>query len=309
MRRFLITGGAGFIGSNLAEGILRRGDYIRVIDNLSSGKKENLQGLDIDFIEGDIRDIQVVEEAVADIDYVLHHAAVSSVKLSVENPYHVTDVNIMGSLRLLEASQRAGVKAFFFASSAAVYGDSPGQPKKETDREKPLSPYAVSKKSVEDLCYHYFRYKGLPTRVFRYFNIFGPKQDPKSEYSAVIPRFIDKAIKGENPIVYGDGLQTRDFLYVGNILDAVYASLDYDGFFLSNLASGRSINLLELIAILSQISGKSLAPNFMEQRPADIRHSSASIDRARDKLDWIPRILMEQGLKETFSYYEKVLNE
>ncbi len=301
---FLITGGAGFIGSNLARIILERGDSVRILDDMSTGKYENIHGLDVDMIEGDIRDEAVLRHAVKDMDYVLHHAAVSSVKMSLENPVYVNDVNIMGSLKLLEASATAGLKGFVLASSAAVYGDDPVQPKCEAMTPKPLSPYAVSKLSIEYMCYHYSQFRGLPAKVLRYFNIFGPNQDPESEYSAVIPRFIRKFIDNENPIVYGDGLQTRDFLYVDNIADAIYRLIAHNGFIISNLASGRSISLLELIDLLKNISGTDeIIPEFKDARQADIKHSSADITMARQQLGWTPKVDMKEGLERTFAYY------
>ena len=300
---FLITGGAGFIGSNLARCIIARGDSVRILDNLFSGYLENLNGLDIDFIEGDIRDRNIAVKATKGVDYVLHHAAISSVVLSVEKPRIIADVNIMGSINMLEAAAKQNVKGFYFASSAAIYGDAPELPKIETMLPKPLSPYAVSKLAIEHMCFHYNEFRGLNTKVLRYFNIFGPNQDPNSAYSAVIPGFISCILKDQKLAVYGDGLQTRDFLFVDNIADAIYSSLAKD-FFVSNIASGKSITLLELIEFLKNISNKtSLSPEFFDERPADIKFSSASTEFAELEFAWNPQISIDDGLKRTYSFY------
>jgi len=305
---YLVTGGAGFIGSNIVAELLRRNHKVRVIDNLSSGRMENISGFmdEIEFVDGDIRDFWTVEEAVKGVDYVLHQAALPSVIRSVRNPLTSNEVNITGTLNLLEAARKARVKKFVFASSSSVYGESESLPKKEEMTPAPLSPYANSKLASENYCMIYDRLYDLPAVALRYFNIFGPRQDPSSQYSAVIPRFIHALLSGEQPIVYGDGLQSRDFTYVANAVDANILAAETESVRgeVFNVACGERFTLLELLEYLNEIIGTNIEAAFADERPGDIKHSLAQISKAESLLGYNISVNFKNGLKETVTHFK-----
>src|SRR5581483_5030709 len=255
---YLVTGGAGFIGSNLAEGLLRRGARVRVLDNFSTGRRENLEGLDVELVEGDLRDPDVVRRAVAGVDGVFHEAALRSVPRSVDDPQASNEVNVTGTLGLLMACRAAGVRRVVYASSSSVYGDDPTLPKVETLPTRPVSPYAVSKLAAEHYCHVFTRLYGLETVSLRYFNVFGPRQNPESKYSAVIPRFLELALAGEPLEIHGDGEQSRDFTYIDNVVDGNLRAMEAPGVAgeVFNLACGARYSLLAIAAAVEAFLGR-----------------------------------------------------
>jgi UDP-glucose 4-epimerase len=299
--KFLVTGGAGFIGSNIVEELLNRGESVRVLDNFSTGKRENLKEFekDIELIEGDIRSHQIVKQAVKGIDIVLHQAALSSVPGSINEPITSNEVNVGGTLNMLDASKDAGVKKFIFASSSAIYGDDPELPKHEGMTPNPLSPYAVSKLAGENYCRVFSKIYGLETVCLRYFNVFGPKQDPDSEYSAVIPKFIKLITNNQQPIIYGDGKQSRDFIYVDNVVEAnlLTASAECKSGVVMNCACNDQIELNYLIEQINKLLGKNINPIYAEHRNGDIKHSFADISLIQKNLNWSPKYSFIEGLK------------
>ncbi|RKX25133.1 MAG: LPS biosynthesis protein WbpP [Candidatus Zixiibacteriota bacterium] len=306
--RFLITGGAGFIGSNIAEALVTNGDKVRILDNFSSGRKENLVGLEnkVEVIEGDIRDYWTVLQAVDGIDYVLHQAALPSVPRSVENPLTSNEVNINGTLNVLEAAKNAGVKKLVMASSSSIYGESEELPKHEGMTPCPLSPYAITKLTGEYYLKVYWKLYQFPTVALRYFNIFGPKQDPSSQYSAVIPKFITSLLGDYPPTVFGDGKQSRDFTYIdncvqANILAATDDRLCGDQF---NVACGDQFTLNDLLNQLRKIIGTETKANYVDPRPGDIKHSFATIDKL-GKFGYKPTVGFEEGLRSTVDFFRK----
>lgn len=308
--KYLITGGAGFIGSNIALELIKRGDQVRILDNLSTGRRENLESLrgEVDLIEGDIRDFWTVAEAVAGIDYVLHQAALPSVVRSVKNPLTSNAVNIDGTLNVLEASRQAGVKRVVYASSSSVYGESPTLPKIETMKPDPLSPYAVTKLTCEGYCRVYHRLYGLETVALRYFNIFGPRQDPNSQYSAVIPRFIKAVLMGQQPVIYGDGEQSRDFTFIGNAVSAnlkacTAPNAPGKAF---NIACGERFTLNQTLELIQQILGRRTSPRYVDPRQGDIRHSLADIEAAKADIGYSVDFDFKSGLKETVAWFARV---
>jgi len=275
--KFLVTGGAGFIGSNIVEELLKRNYDVKVIDNFSTGKRDNLTefGSSIELIEGDIRSFHIVQEAVKDVDVILHLAALPSVPRSINDPITSNEVNVVGTLNILEASKLTNVKRVVFASSSSVYGDNPKLPKEETMTPNPLSPYAVSKLAGEKYCRVFTKIYGLETICLRYFNVFGPRQDPNSQYSAVIPRFI-KAIKNnESPVIFGDGTQSRDFTYVRNVIEGniLAATSDCESGIAMNCACHGRITSNELASDLTEILRHDVKPIYKDARPGDLNHS------------------------------------
>jgi nucleoside-diphosphate-sugar epimerase len=305
--KYLITGGAGFIGSNIAHELINRGEQVRIIDNFSTGNKVNLVDIadKIELIDGDIRDFWTVQEAVDGVDYVLHQAALPSVPRSISNPLTSNSVNIDGTLNLLEASKGAGVKRFVIASSSSVYGDTPQLPKHEDMPTDPLSPYAVTKLTDEKYCKVFYELYGLETVCLRYFNIFGPRQDPKSEYAAVIPKFITAFLNGRQPVVYGDGEQSRDFTFVTNAVEAnllaTTASIKPGRYY--NIACGAQYTLNDLLNMLREIIGTDIKAKYTPPHPGDIKHSFADISRARKELAFNPKIDFKAGLKKTVDWF------
>lgn len=309
MMRCLVTGGAGFIGSHLVEGLLERGHFVRVVDNFLTGKKENLQSVldNIELVEGDIRDFTLCREVIQDIDWVFHQAALPSVPRSVEDPRLSNEINVTGTLNLLTAAKEAEVKKFIFASSSSVYGDEPGLPKKENVLGQPLSPYAVTKRVGELYCLVFNQLYGLSTICLRYFNIFGPRQDPHSQYAAVIPNFIHRMLGNRPPVIFGDGYQSRDFTYVANVVEANLRAAEVNEVNkrIFNIACGQRINVLELVKWINQILGRDIKPEFDPPRPGDIKHSYADISLARQYLDYQPVVEFEEGLRRTIKWYQQ----
>ncbi len=300
MARWLVTGGAGFIGSHLVETLVASGEPVRVLDNFSTGRWENLSAVrdQIEVVEGDIRDPLAVRRAVEGAEVVAHLAAVVSVEWSLRNPQETMDVNAQGTLHLLEAARQAGVSRFLFASSAAVYGDHSELPLREDLPLRPLSPYAASKVAGEALCHAYQAAYGLPTVILRFFNIYGPRQDPHSPYSGVISIFVARMRHGLPPIVYGDGLQTRDFVYVGDVVAALIRAGKQDGAAgaVVNIARGEETGVLRLVTLLNQVLGTALEPEFAPPRAGEIRRSAGDPRRARSILGWQPTVGLAEGL-------------
>ena len=304
MARFLVTGGAGFIGSSLVREIVSRGEEARVLDNFSTGKRENLHPFSgrIEVLEGSVDDPRLVERAMEGVDYVLHQAALPSVQRSVESPLESNASNLTGTLVLLEAARRAKVRRFVYASSSSVYGDSPTLPKVETMPTDPLSPYAVGKLGGELYCRVFHRLHHLETVSLRYFNVFGPGQSPDSQYAAVLPRFIAALKAGESPVIYGDGRQTRDFTYIQNVVQANLAACAAgreaagESF---NIAFGARVSLLELLEKMAALRGIPAQPRFEAGRKGDVRDSLADVGKARRLLGYRPEVSLDEGLRRT----------
>jgi UDP-glucose 4-epimerase len=306
-RTCLVTGGAGFIGSNIVRALLQRGDAVRVVDNLATGRAVNLQEVRdrVELISGDLRDRGALDDAVRGVEAIFHQGALPSVSRSIEDPKASHDVNATGTLNLLLAAREAGVRRLVYASSSSVYGDTPVLPKSEELPTNPLSPYAVSKLAGEQYCRVFARLSGLETVCLRYFNVFGPRQDPGSQYAAVVPKFIRAMSNGEAPLIDGDGTQSRDFTYVENVVEANLLASEVPGVSgeVFNVACGQRSNLLELVAALNQILGTSIEPRFGPPRPGDVKHSQADISRARRLLGFQPRILLADGLARATEWY------
>ena len=302
--KILVTGGAGFIGSNLVEALHETNDVV-ILDNLSTGKIENLDGLKATLIEGSLADLDVVRKAMKGIDYVFHLGALPSVPRSVRNPVTSNEMNINGTLNVLVAAKDEGVKKVVFSSSSSVYGDTPTLPKIETMIPNPLSPYAVIKLTGEYYCSVFHKVYGLPTTAVRYFNVYGPRQDPESEYAAVIPKFISMIRKGQSPIIYGDGEQTRDFTFVrdtvnGTILAALSSRVDGQ---IVNVAGGVRISLNELVQMMGQLLDAEVKPTYTDVREGDVKHSLADISIAREKMNYEPKYKLNKGLEETVNWF------
>ena len=300
---YLVTGGAGFIGSHIVDRLLEKGGRVRVLDNFSTGRRENLACVleKIELIEGDIRDYRVVRGAVDRIDVVLHEAAISSVVKSVDDPLTANDVNVGGTVNILQASCDAGVKRVVYASSAAVYGNNADVPKKETTIPAPESPYAVTKLAGEYYCKVFSSLYGLHTVCLRYFNVFGERQDPTSEYSGVISKFISALVAGRSPIIYGDGEQSRDFIHVENVVDAnIQAStVDCKPGLVMNVGCSARTTLNQLLKELNSILGKNLKPIYHSARPGDVRESLADINLIAAELSYEPKVTFREGLEKT----------
>lgn len=346
MALYLVTGGAGFIGSNIVEELLKRGEQVRILDNFATGKRENIKKLkagsetstvkretldvkqekskiksdrngseedvekventhhnNLEIVEGDVRSYHIVREAVDGVDFILHQAALPSVPRSVKDPITSNEVNVVGTLNILNAAKEAKVKRIVYASSSSVYGDLEFLPKTEDMLPRPLSPYAVSKLAGEKYCQVFTKLYGLETVVFRYFNVFGPNQDPTSQYSAVIPKFIEVIKKGKSPVIYGNGEQSRDFTYVKNVVEAnLQACGDYCEMLsgeVFNIAYGKRVTINELVRQINQILGTNVQPKYADPRPGDVKHSLANIGKARQFLNYEPKIGFEEGLRLT----------
>ncbi|MBI2466503.1 MAG: SDR family oxidoreductase [Candidatus Rokubacteria bacterium] len=302
----LVTGGAGFIGSHLVEALLGRGRRVRVLDDFSSGRREFLpQHPALELIAGDLRDADTLRRAVAGVDVVFHQAALRSVPRSVEDPFAYHDVNATGTMRLLLAAREAGVRRLVFASSSSVYGDQPVLPLREDQRPQPISPYGASKLIGEHYCANFARHYGLETVSLRYFNVFGPRQDPKSEYAAVIARFILAARRGEPLEVHGDGKQTRDFTYVANVVDANLAAAEAPGVAgeVFNIACGERLSVLDIATRLEEILGRPLPCQHTPPRAGDVRDTQADISRARERLGYVPAVSFTEGLRRTVAAF------
>ena len=308
MKSCLVTGGAGFIGSHLSEQLLSCGYAVRILDNFSTGKPENLASFrdHIDLHEGDVRDIAACRKACEGVDYVFHLAALASVPLSVENPFLTNEINVTGTLNVLWAARDAGAKRLVFASSTSVYGDNPELPKREPMSGVPLSPYALSKLVGEKTCQSFSKIYGLSTVCLRYFNVYGPRQDPASQYAAAVPIFISRMAAGERPVVFGDGEQTRDFVFVldiaqANILAAETPGVTGDVF---NIASEGSLTINALVRTINDVLGSKLEPTYEPPRAGDILHSAADIDLARDRLNFRPLYDFRRGLEMTIAWFK-----
>lgn len=312
--KFLITGVAGFIGSNLAETILKLGYEVRGLDNLSTGKRENVDEFidnpNYEFVEGDIRDLSTCEKACEGIDFVLHQAAWGSVPRSIEMPLLYEDINIKGTLNMMEAARQNGVKKFVYASSSSVYGDEPTLPKKEGREGNVLSPYALTKKVDEEYGKLYTKLYGLDTYGLRYFNVFGRRQDPDGAYAAVIPKFIKQLLANEQPTINGDGKQSRDFTFIENVIEANLKACRA-----SHEAAGQSYNiayggreyLIDIYNELCKALEKDIKPNFGPDRNGDIKHSNADISKAKELLKYEPNWSFESGIKAAIEWYVKNL--
>ena len=304
--KYLITGGAGFIGSNIASQLAAKNEQVRVLDNFSSGRRENLISLppEVEIIEGDVRDYWTVVQAVEGIDYVLHQAALPSVPRSIENPLTSNAVNIDGTLNVLEAAKNAGVRKLVFASSSSVYGESEELPKHEGMAPSPLSPYAITKLTCENYCRVYWELYRFPTVSLRYFNIFGPRQDPKSQYAAVIPKFVTSLLRDVSPTVYGDGEQSRDFTYIDNCVEANIRAATNDDMVgrQYNVACGGRYTLNQLLDVLREIIGVSTPAEYTDPRPGDILHSYAAIDDIESH-GYRATVSFEEGLRRTVEHF------
>ena len=305
---YLVTGGAGFIGSNIVEALVSQGETVKVIDNLSTGNIDNIKPFrkDIEFFNSSICDGKVLKNVLKDVDFVLHQAAIPSVPRSIDKPYEVNNANITGTLSLLIACRDSGVKRVVFASSSSVYGNSPTLPKVEDMRLWPLSPYALTKLTDEHYCRLFSEIYGLDTVSLRYFNVFGPRQDPNSEYAAVIPKFIRAMMNDEQPVIYGDGLQSRDFTYVANNVRANLLACKAKGVAgdVFNIAGGTRITLLQLVEKINAILGKDIKPKFAKDREGDVKHSLADVSKAKAKLGYEQEISFDEGLKKTIEVFQ-----
>jgi nucleoside-diphosphate-sugar epimerase len=306
MSLYLVTGGAGFIGSHLAEELVRRGETVRVADNLATGKRQNRAHIKhVEFIEGDLADLDVARRVVAGVDFVLHQAAIPSVPRSVQDPLTSHRANVDATLNVLLAARDAGVKRVVYAGSSSAYGDTPTLPKDETMPTGPLSPYALQKLVGEQYCQLFTRLYGLETVTIRYFNVFGPRQDPSSPYSGVISLFISALCERRQPTIYGDGEQTRDFTYVANVVDGVLRACqapEASGQVI-NVATGGRISLNRLLATLSELVGSTVAPVHAPPRAGDVRDSQADVQKAEQILGYRPLVDLQEGLKKTLEWY------
>jgi UDP-N-acetylglucosamine 4-epimerase len=311
---FLVTGGAGFIGSNLCEAILSKGYRVRCLDDLSTGKEKNIEMFmdhpNYEFIKGDIKDLETCNKACEGADYVLHQAAWGSVPRSIEMPLFYADNNIIGTVNMLEAARLSGVKKFVYASSSSVYGDEPNLPKKEGREGNLLSPYALTKRADEEFARMYTKFYGLETFGMRYFNVFGRRQDPDGAYAAVIPKFLKLLLNDKAPTIHGDGRQSRDFTYIDNVIEANLraclapkraAGEAY------NIAFGAREYLIDIYYGLTEALGKDIEPEFGPERAGDIRHSNADISKARELLGYDPEYSFEEGIKLAIDWYRENL--
>jgi nucleoside-diphosphate-sugar epimerase len=305
--RYLVTGGAGFIGSNIVDELLRRGHDVIVMDDLSVGREENLAGVrgKIDFRKQSIRDLQAVESACSGVDYVIHLAALASVPRSVKNPVETNAVNIDGTLNVLVAARDRKVRRVVYAASSSAYGEAATLPKVETMPAAPVSPYGVTKYVGELYAQVFGRVYGLGNVSVRYFNVFGPRQDPTSQYSGVLSRFMLAVLRGEQPVIFGDGEQSRDFTFIDNIVDETLRACEAEqaSGMVFNGGTGARITLNEVIKVLEKIAGRRIDPRYDPPRPGDIRHSQADISLARKLLGYQPLVYFEEGLRRTWEWY------
>jgi nucleoside-diphosphate-sugar epimerase len=311
MSNVLVTGGAGFIGSHLTEALLQEGHRVRVLDDFSTGKRENLifdkKYPSLEIIEGDIRHLAICQKAMKGIEYVFHEAALPSVQRSVEDPLGSNAVNGGGTLNILFAAREEAVKRVIYASSSSIYGDTPTLPKHEEMLSHPLSPYALQKYIGEQYCRLFYELYGLETVSLRYFNIFGPKQDPNSIYSAVIPKFIEALLQGSPPIIFGDGEQSRDFTYIENVVQANLLAMSAEHLHgeAINIACAERTSLNQLVNVLKKILGSKVSPVYEEPRKGDVRHSLADIRKGKEILNYEPKVGIESGLRKTVEFFQK----
>lgn len=309
LKKYLVTGGAGFIGSNIVQRLVKEGEYVRVLDNLSTGSIDNLASVikDIDFIEGDVRDLPGLRNVMQGIDYVLHQAALPSVPRSIESPTQSHENNMTGTLNALIASRDNRIKRFVFASSSSIYGDTPVLPKKEEMPPSPLSPYALTKVTGEYYCRIFHSVYGLETISLRYFNVFGPHQNPDSEYAAVIPKFISALLLNKTPVIYGDGEQTRDFTFIDNVVLAniLATRVKKTEGEAVNIATGFRTSLNQLLDQLRDITHNNVSPEYTFVRVGDVHHSVADISKAKQILDYKPEIELKEGLRQTVEWFSR----
>ncbi len=310
MAKFLVTGGAGFIGSHLVERLIKEGESVRVLDNFSTGKRSNLQpfGDRVEIVEGDLRRPDDCRQACQGIEIIFHEGAVPSVPVSVEDPLTSHQANIDGTFNLLLAARDAGCRRVVYAASSSAYGDAPELPKRETMLPQPLSPYAVNKLVGEHYCRVFAECYGLETVSLRYFNVFGPRQDPKSQYAAAIPAFVTSIIQGEPPTIYGDGEQTRDFTYIENVVHANLLAARSKGLKgqVLNVACGQRVSVNAIIREINALLGRDVRPRYVETRAGDVKHSLADITLARQMIGYEPQVLFEEGLRRAIDYYVHV---
>ena len=308
MSLVLVTGGAGFIGSHLVDELLSKGCSVRILDNFESGKPDNISHVKerVELFKGNISDIDVVKEAVKDVDHVFHLAAFGSAPESVNKPFEVNKINVTGTLNILTSSRDSDVKRIIIASSASVYGGISESPKKETMIPVPLTPYAVSKLASEFYSEAFYHVYGLESVNLRYFNVFGPRQRPDSEYAAVIPRFIKTLMRNEKPIIYGDGEQTRDFVFVKDVVNANILSMETKklGHLRLNIASGKQTSINSLLVLLNKIMKKDITPIHKNSQPGDPKTSMADISLANEKIEYSPKYSMEEGLNTTVDWFK-----
>jgi UDP-glucose 4-epimerase len=311
MEKFLVTGGAGFIGSNICKKLISDGCFVRIVDNLSTGKKSNLNDFidKIEFIEADMGDEEVARTAMKDIDVVVHQGALPSVPRSVDDPAATHKNCVDATFTLLLAARDAGIKRFVYASSSSVYGDTPTLPKVETMLPQPLSPYAVGKLVGEYYCSVFYKVFGLETISLRYFNVFGPHQDPTSQYAAAIPAFVTAILKDTPPTVFGDGLQSRDFTYVDNVVEAnlLAARAKQTSGDVINIACAEAVTVNETIEIINDTIGKNIEPVYSDPRPGDVKHSLADISAAEKLIGFRPKVTFKQGLLLAIDWYRENL--
>jgi UDP-glucose 4-epimerase len=311
--RVVVTGGAGFIGSHLVEGLLRSGANVLIFDDFSSGKESNLAGIrgQLEVVRGSITEPESLGQALRAADCVFHLAARTSVPHSVEDPIETNRVNVVGTLNVLVAARDANVRRVVFAASSSAYGETPTLPKAESMSPDPISPYGISKFVGELYCRVFGRCYGLETVALRFFNVFGPRQDPSSPYSGVLSRFISALADGRQPVVFGDGEQSRDFTYVSNVVDATLRAAETPGIsgMVFNVGTGGRVTLNQTLELLAQISGKPAAPVYASTRSGDIRDSQADISLARERLGYVPAVDFEEGLRRTWNWYASQLVE
>ncbi|MGZ3493135.1 MAG: SDR family oxidoreductase [Thermodesulfobacteriota bacterium] len=311
MPKVLVTGGGGFIGSHLTEALLTKGFVVRVLDNFSTGKRENLifdnKYNSVETIEGDICDLSTCQKAVRGVDYVFHQAALPSVQRSIEDPVGSNTINVGGTLNILLAASEEKVKRVIYASSSSIYGDAPTLPKDEEMSPHPLSPYALQKYVGEQYCRLFHQLYGLDTVSLRYFNVFGPKQDPNSLYSAVIPKFIDALIHDRPPSIFGDGEQSRDFTYIENVVQANLLAMSAERLQgeAINIACGKRISLNQLLSILKDILGSAQVPIYEGPRKGDVRHSLADIRKGKELIHYAPIVDIKVGLEKTVEFFKR----
>ncbi len=312
MLKYLVTGGAGFVGSHLVDALLLQKAHVRVLDNLSTGRLSNLSHVasQIEFLQGNLEDAAIVKKAVTDVDVIFHQAALASVPRSVADPLATHHACVTGTVTLLDEARRAGVKRVVYAGSSSAYGNSVWDSKRESDLTGPLSPYAAAKLACEQYCRAFFESYGLETVCLRYFNVFGPRQDPEGPYAAVIPKFITRMMNGQPPIIFGDGLQSRDFTFVGNVVRGNLAAATASGVGgnVYNIAMGRSYSLLDLVGALNENLGTQLPPLFEPARIGDVRDSLADISKARRELNYEPSTNFMEGIRLTLAEYRSAVD-
>ena len=308
--KYLVAGGAGFIGSNIVKKLLENKETVRAVDNFSTGRKENIEEFlnnpNFELFQGDLSDFGVAEMVVKDMDFVLHQAALPSVPRSIDDPISSNNSNVTATLNLLVASRRQKIKKFVFASSSSIYGDNPELPQKEDFPIRPISPYALTKYVGERYCQLFYQIYGLPTICLRYFNVFGPKQNLNSQYSAVIPKFINCFLKNKTAVIFGTGEQSRDFTFVENVVSANLLSVKSEKGFgeVFNIACNQQTSLNQMVKLLQKITGKAIEPEYQKERPGDVLHSKADISKAQKILNYSPETSFEQGLQETVEWYK-----